>query len=733
MPRVVFHGFDSAGTQANGLGLSTIDGPVDVTRYVSRLSWTHSVREPWETIEISMSIPQSQIQTVLPGPPVGSAGISGDGTVRQPSTGFWVVLYSPNEDRKGEEIWSAVQWGICARLRLTGEVEQSTGGQHVRVTVSCESWVSLLRRNTICMAPGSSWIRDGYSYDLRQWGDELSALLQGSLNKMPGAVFADLYRSMTPQLIPTTLSAFDGTFTTWNEDGRAKYEFGDFLQAQLTPEELVDIGITDLNAATVTSRAYAIRDSIELVWNRELCQRHAPLRSLNHKAVTGWGMGSIGSPLPRGTTWSYWQSSFFPVAEIECFPSMEWPLYGVSPFYSALWTDTVEAAQAYAEAAAGLTVGTGTYWYETTLEELEATPDWSKEGLEFATLTESRDELVPRAGYLSEALGGSSPVLIYRMKPTLFQPLNALELTDQARRRWGPEITLDDPSTAELYYSIESAPTASEKVGLNQRTQAVSPRANIEKDLWNDWTADQVYSFDVSFDESSRVNALYAKTPFQPQSQMELHGLLGHPIVDDSDVGKHGLRLKTVDWPFLPPSVEIEFEFEGETFRYAGTLQNRLTAQGEELWAASANSDTTWIYGRGSMRGVYKPWAKAGYWIRLAWSGSWIPYSASPESEGNPAELGDTPGWTGYAHTVSHEVQVDSSTGAVRASTTVQLDRLSMARGAGEVPSVSSLPTNAHVSDGRAFIVNDQGQRVTGSIQVNDDGTIEFVPDPVPG
>ena len=121
VPKVCFHGFmEDDYNESGSWGKSNIDKETDVTDFVTNLSFTHSVNAPWESIQLTVEIPQSQVHTVIPGVTVfgsdrgvGTGRAGGEGTglgfggsrednldkrrfFRQPVPGFWVVLYLPN-------------------------------------------------------------------------------------------------------------------------------------------------------------------------------------------------------------------------------------------------------------------------------------------------------------------------------------------------------------------------------------------------------------------------------------------------------------------------------------------------------------------------------------------------------------------------------------------------------------------------------------------------------------
>ena len=679
-PQVVLHGFSPEGAADNEYGASTIDGPTNVTQYVQSVTWMHSVQAPYETIQLELAFPGSVFQALMPG-----ARLPG-GIGRAPETGFWVVLYLPNEDAQGQSIWSAVHWGYATTLQIRA-ASSPQGSQTVRVSIRCESWVGVLTRNVFFIAPGSNYVRPGSSYDLRSWGEAMRILQQGSVGKPPGQSLEALFYLMACQLVPNTLAAGLGTYMEWAAERQTAVPFGDGDGAQSVP-----------------GKCYWLRDVINVVWDRETCAKYAPLRALNHKPVPGLGIGSVGASTPQSTTWQYLTSTFAPSPSIELFPSLEWPHLQTAPLTRRVVSASEEASHAYRD----LNDGGFAPYYTAPVTSDELDIDWTI------------DLVAPLNGVfadlpLGEALGGAAPALIYRMRPTLFVPINASQGITEGQYA---------ESAGDLgdYPAILAKPTASERVGENQANQVVSPAPNVASTHWYTWSADEVYDVTWSYNESDRVNMLFTKTPYHGQSQLETHGLLGQPMVLNADVAKHGLRLRTVTWPFLPPKVP-----EG----HAGSLSDVATALNEELWMDHASHGHGHFFGHGSVRGVYKPWVKAGHYVSIRWSGSeWRPFDHAPGDvqtyTGTTAPSG-APGFTGYLHQVTHSVRVDAR-GSVTASTTMQLERVAMRDGDAVA---YNYPPQSPQTEPTVILVIDPatGEQVRGRLEVSEDGELTFVPE----
>jgi hypothetical protein len=701
VPQVVFHGYTPEGAQENDYGRSNIDGPTTVTQYVQSVTWTHAVQPPYETIQLELKFPGSVFQALMPGVRLRTK-------TRAPSTGFWVVLYLPN-DRDGEETWSAIHWGYCTQLQVRAVSDPGLGTQMVSVSVQCESWVGLLQRNTIFLTAGKNYVREGAAYTLRSWADEMNALLQSAIGDPPGVPFAKVFHMMGTQLLPNSLASGMGEYMTWpNGSANIPYSSG-------------PLGGSESTSQVVGSKCYKISDVIRLVHDRETCAKHAPLRVLQHKAVTGLGVTNVGQAIPRGSTWSFLQSSFFSSPYIECFPTLEWPVLSseigplsrrLGPGQSGNASDSTEAASAYFDES--LSYGTDHSYYELPLEIALANEDIATDWV-ITMPAPFNGDLNDPSFPLGEAFGGANPCLIYRMRPTLFTSINQTEATIRLR-----EDTAGEKD--ENWYRTVTGTSASERLGINQTTHKCSPDPNMHPNPWYNWLASEVHETTWSYSEESRVNMVFAKTPYRVQSQLaDLNN--GIPVVCNPDVSKHGLRMRIIDWPFYPPRGIEQAE---------GTLEDHLTALNEELWMMTASNGHGHFFGSGTVRGIYKPWVKAGHYVAVQWrrepgaagETSWTPFVGEDES---------APGFRGYITSVTHRVGA-AGNGAITASTTMQLERISVMEGTERSP-LNYPPSDIVdiVLDRPLIIDPDTGQKITGTVTTNEDGTITFTPDPTAG
>ena len=233
-----------------------IDGPTDVTRFVSFVRWTHSVRAPWETIDLTLSIPRRFIGQVLP----GALFESGDRTWRQPRPGFWVVVRYEG---------TAVAWGRADTVRYSVSTAGRARGMVSTqdVSIRCSSWLELLQRSRVLLAPALRSELDGFIYRAQSWGATLSTALQAFSYK-PGGLFQAMWQQMVRVQIPATL----------------------------TPNSL---------------DAVTIGDEIPIAHDAASVATYAPARGPQHLDVEGVNINAIGSQaVPNGTIWDTFATTF---------------------------------------------------------------------------------------------------------------------------------------------------------------------------------------------------------------------------------------------------------------------------------------------------------------------------------------------------------------------------------------------------------------------------------------
>jgi hypothetical protein len=708
VPQVIFHGFIRGDSSSgNSYGSGNIDFAKNVTQYVTEVSWTHSVNDPYETIQLALKGPHGQLQQVIPGFPSGStttAGLDGYHNTN-PDCEFWAVLYLPNKTADGGHKWSAIAWGKCNTQSFDIEVNDD-GVLTLKVRMTFESWVSTLKKSSVFLAPGTSYIQEGYSFDFRSWADEMVTLVQGFAGVTDGVqrVFKDLFRSMLFCHLPNTLAEYTGKFHEQDINGSTVFMYGSSSEERMSAmstragglssdvllEMQKSMGIKARAAAS--KRPYLFSDMIAFVGTREDCLVYAPFRLPQMKPVTGDGLGSLGNIIPRGTQWSFFESTFFPdVQAMECFPSLEWPVYytdGPAAMIKDSTNTTTGNANtlqaAYVELAKGRDVpfwsdGNNTKRFLTSVASIdEDTANNCKmdltefpagatgkspapfngnpegmSGVDGLKAGSSRTLAGTRA-VMCQVMGGAMPVLMYRMKPKMVSPINIEEMTTNLR------AAHKDHLSPQQYYTLLSQEPASQRTGRNQWMECVNYYPNCKYPngqpnwLWYMHGEYETRRINFSIDDANRVNGMYAKTPIQPDSQMELHGMLGDVLVDNNSVYKNGLRMKTVDWPFFPAGLTEDYSL--------AKFNKKLETLTEELFVLVGQRH---LWSMGQVEVAYKPWIKAGHWTTGCFPqthnqpvvnpqrGKKAPdFSAPGQSAG-----GGYPGWSGYIQNVEHSLR----------------------------------------------------------------------------
>jgi hypothetical protein len=753
VPQVIFHGFNEAGSEAGHYRIHNIDNDAIVaTRFCTDISWTHSINAPYETMEMSLSFPEGQMQVILPGLHLGGEDAEYSYPLRTPTVGFWCVLYLPNKDITGQDCWSAIHWGRCTGITGSVVIDDITGQESVQVSLSFSSWQDLLAKNSLALVPGEkSYIQEGFSYTLKSWTENLTAMMHGAFNQEPAFTFETLFYNLLHIYLPNTLMAFTGSLISYvdAESGATKVLFDEEVPMKLAFERH-DAGLPEIPLLSVKAKPMKMKDCIGFVGHREDAVDLAPLRLMQQKAVTGGGLNAVGSRLPRGTTWSVFEQTFFadPLA-VECFPSLEWPVMWdglAGKTAETRWkasdvpTDNQKVAQAVSASMALGATSENPFWSDfdwltavdtagRPLKDLSSCTgavgftkslppgpgevpapfngDAKKAGKEKKNLRKTQ-------AWLCEQLGGSMPVLIYRMKPRLFRPINKAAGTESIR--------LHHPKRPDIFRIYSKTPQ-SELAGVNQAHQIVSQYPNFKDSENNGWLwysigFNDILGIDWRISDDSRINAVTSNCTAQPETGMTMTDITSKMIIDNDDLALHGLRLKTVDWPFLPA---------GQVGKADWVMQ--FTALNEELHCELASNDMQGgVYGNAHVESRYKPWIKAGHWTTGVYSERKPIIDPQKPSRhvGNTASP-QAPGWSGYIQSVTHSMTIEQKTGAVEARTTLTISDF---RQSGyDVVTFNTPPA----FDGWEFSANPfiikNGRLVAGKVEIDEfTGIPEFTP-----
>jgi hypothetical protein len=249
--------------------------PIDATRYVTAASFGYSVDAPWEWIDLTLSVPLSELERVFPGGVLGRDG--GGRAYYLPSPSFVVVL-------EGAATFgsAALVWGFPDQIRAMIKVAPETGAPRVQVQLRAVSWFARMGRARIVVSGVThTGFPPGTYYDVETWGRFLDPYL-GDLAQAtgPGAALAGIWPALGTLELPASLGG-----------GR-------------------------------------LGDEIPVVWDRETCATWAPLRLPQQERVPGIAISALASVLPRGSVLQWVQGSFAVEPRlIELFPTLDFPSY----------------------------------------------------------------------------------------------------------------------------------------------------------------------------------------------------------------------------------------------------------------------------------------------------------------------------------------------------------------------------------------------------------------------
>jgi hypothetical protein len=165
-------------------------------------------------------------------------------------------------------------------------------------------------------------------------------------------------------------------------------------------------------------------------------------------------------------------------------------------------------------------------------------------------------------GQISKALG-STPVIMYRLKPFIFERLKNQEVDPEA------------PQAQEHARNVEILISAHEivKVGYSVRSQ-------------------------------DRINGAYVDTPLNASRGVDPFGILGRPTLDREDIERAGLRLYRGQWPFLPTGRATKATSLNRELQYIIGLVDNITRDNHRYITGTAT-----IKQRLDI--------KAGQWVKL--------------------------------------------------------------------------------------------------------------------
>ena len=335
-------------------------GSVDVSRFVTNVTWTDSLKAPWTNIQLELKVPFRYIRDIIPGRKVphgmntgaGTNELQAKGPVEMdtrygyiPEPGFWVVVRNVQElvDRGVGPIGVALALG---RVHTIHFGMATTGGSGAVITtpisITAESFLAFLGRSQLAFAPQGSgvWGMEGFVYDIQNWGKNLDAMIKSVLSGHPGELLGKLWPEIVRIELPPSISDHSAPENEGTSSQEAGYKPGDTVHARSTIADLIPVVFDEVRAGV-----------------------YAPMRKGQvHAVVGGTKLPSMGALLPnQPSILQFFLTTFYANHEaVEFFSAMDYPA----------------------------------------------------------------DSVKTRLTVLGEAMGGAQPAVFYRMKPWATSPIN---------------------------------------------------------------------------------------------------------------------------------------------------------------------------------------------------------------------------------------------------------------------------------------------------------------------
>ena len=475
---------------------------LDLTSRVRSVTWTDAVTVGGISASIALEYTSLEIEDLLSVSAIPISGGVAAAVETIPTVGGFIVI-------KRTDTNSAVWWGRISQIRESLFANAEGVVTSRPVVVECASWVSLLQRSRVLGVAGATAPASvpGAFYT--------ASVLQPFLESLRAGVLTT--KTMGPALAATWLILAN--------NGRI-------------PGSIAGGGLASFN-------------TVPVVFDQATAGAFAPSRIFEQSAVPGLSLPALSTMSPRGSAWSFIENSFLPDPNlVELFPALEPPATDEDVIGT-----TAQAAQA---AAASIPFGPANRPSDrVTGYSLDSDTETSVRYRETARKEAEDKAKEEAANLLTGGLGGSRPVLIYRMKPHL------------------------EDAAPPLFLSPNAVPSLLE---IN---------------------ANDIISLDTVFDDMERINGWGIRTPFTPNSQMKILSGIGDTLVDSGSANSMGLRYFEPSWPFVDVGSESSPEgliniYFSNIIRYA----QRISFKGEARPS-------------GSILMKYRPSVRAGRWYSI--------------------------------------------------------------------------------------------------------------------
>lgn len=486
--------------------------PYDFTEYVQSGAVALGTVAPWETITLNLRVPS---------PKWGSDPV--------PRIGDWIVVYD-----RGFEEPRAVGWGYCADI--SGSATANLGGtiSTSEMRVSVISWMSLLDRCRVMVAPGffdnsvGGLLTPKEFFDIQQ---ELRSILFPGLDAEGAPSRVNLGNALQRTLellnlpeLPESLSYGDGTFT----------QLG------------VNVNVVSNGA---TASRYAVERAADEVpgWS----VRNLATQSVRDTSVLKLIMGTWGADINM--------VEMFPTLEPYVVQDVDTSAQEASPYEVADATPA-PPAEPVEDAGQRMSLGRPAQPGERLADRLppETTP-WLDDP--------NSDEIL--RGFLVEA-GSESPVSSpVTTGPTITQ--EDLEVPIVGRTLVRARSGVSEALNANVVLMYRMRPWRTESLRqFVQGDTSLRPRSQNAENRYVDntmfrgttwasnpgeiraYSASEVQSFTWSFSDDFSVNAVTIGLPAQPDNPLRYWERAGLPFVAERHIEKYGLRMYEPQWPFWP-------------------------------------------------------------------------------------------------------------------------------------------------------------------------------------
>jgi len=628
-------------------------GAHDVSEFVTACSWSCSVRSPWESINVSLTIPLALVDKVLPGEVVklgqgGNAKAQWRGATRIPHSAYWLIIRDTEVIPEGSPP-VALAWGKVDSVTIVRGVDQSSGGHYCEVTISATSWAALLEETK----PLITYATTG-------------GTIASSYLSPDSFIIAFLHHLDVLMTLDTGFNLGRALQAFWKV-GLARGDHWLNLPDSMfmAPAQTARVPFSDIPIV------YAGSDTVAGVscGADMLAPSFAVANTVLH--VPGGipkNIGGFGSPM--SSTWWGMLTGMFSADPnvVELFPVLDVPDY-----------EDPAGTKAPASAAAGQGVIIS---QKATPEKTFAADMSYPRSLKEAWTNAKGGISGQSANYqrIVTALGGSRPAVIYRMKPFVM-PFDA-----DTQARWFMSAPLQGgkaPTRAEARAKLTTCNASL----VNQRLVSQSKTPPFEAvdggglpALHKTPNSYQIFAHDIfdyteTVDDAHIVNGVVVYPPNMTGVQGTLawdSGLVAPPIFHWDSPREYGARMFELSWPFLGDQKEVS------TLYYAGLA--------EMVYAIVATPGKEPVIQSGSASVTYRPRARAGHWFNLSQRESFANTRIFRQPSGDS--------WTsdrlGYASSVTHSVSLGQN-GEYQTGTEIQFERILRNQSAGKTQTFTTL------------------------------------------